>query len=135
MYPFVKIAAKLYHAPPKKVRFGLARGMQGEGRGTIIHKSLHPALHLKTICIIYEHKHHIMPFLQDKIVLRSALPRSNSLMSSCSTKQGVLSRISIVMFTHQQNTIVCAVWNTKYGSAGLDAANEIITNEIKKFLE
>lgn len=36
------------------------------------------------------------------------------------------------MFTHQQNTIVCAVWNTKYGSTGLDAANKIITNEIKK---
>lgn len=39
------------------------------------------------------------------------------------------------MFTQHQNTTVCAVWSTKYGSAGLDAANKIITNEIKKGLK
>lgn len=76
-----------------------------------------------------------VPFLWDKILLRSALPRSNSLMSSCSTKQGVLSRISIVMFAHQQNMIVFTVWSTKYGSAGLHTANKMFTNETKWVLE
>lgn len=74
-----------------------------------------------------------MAFLQHKILLRSALPCSNSLMSSSSIKQDVLSRIS--MFTNQQNTTVCAVWSNKHSSARLDAANKLITNETKRFLE
>jgi len=69
---------------------------------------------------------------QNTVLLRSALSHSNSLMSSCSTKQSVLSRISIVMFAHQQNMIVFTVWSTKYGSAGLYTANKMFTNETKR---